>query len=97
MTRFRIREESRSTGQVVAIELTEVGEKQAALLEAVQQCQEGRCDCTTDQYTKISAMAVEPGDDEVQIRLEAKPGERFVTAEIASCLEHIIAKIKREA
>lgn len=93
MTRFRIREQQAS----VTVELTEVGDKQAALLDTFQECQEGRCDCPTDQYQKVSAMAVEPGENQIQITLKAKPGEHFDTAEIANCLDHTISKVAEEA
>jgi len=91
MARFRIREEQAA----VAIEVTEVGGRQAELLGAFQECQEGRCDCPTDEYSKVSTMAVEAGDDQIRLRLEAKPGDRFDTSEIAGCLEHTVAKVTR--
>jgi hypothetical protein len=64
MTRFRIHEQE----PVEAIELTKVGDRQTAILEAFRECQEGRCDCRTDECQKVSAMAVEPEADQIQIR-----------------------------
>ena len=74
----------------VAIEITEVGGRQAELLEAFGECQEGRCSCPTDEYLKVAAMEVQPADDGIAIRLQAKPGTTLDTAEIAACLDHTV-------
>ena len=56
-------------GSLGAIELTEVAGRQAELLEAFGECQEGRCWCPTGEYLKVAAMDVQPdhgaegGDD----------------------------------
>ena len=75
----------------IAIELTNVGERQAAMLESLGECAEGRCSCPTDEYEKVAAMEVRPSADRIEIQLAAKPGERLDTTEIAACLDYTVA------
>ena len=79
----------------VAIEITEVAGRQAELLEAFGECQGGRCSCPTNEYEKVAAMEVQPAEDRIAIRLQAKPGTTFDAAEIAACLDYTVGK--REA
>lgn len=85
MARYRVRE----TTQGVAIRVTEVSEpQQEQLLEAFEECRSGRCTCPTDEYEKLGGMQIDSGEEEIELRLEAKTGERFDTAEISRCLDH---------
>ena len=88
MARYRIEER----GASVASELTQVAGQQDQLLQAFGECQAGQCSCPTDEYQKLATMAVEPGDDVLRLRLDAKPGERFDVSEIAACLDYTAAK-----
>jgi hypothetical protein len=90
MTNYTINADASS----VAIEITEVAGRQAELLEAFGECQEGRCSCPTDEYLKVATMEVDPADDRIAIRLQAKPGTSFDAAEIAACLDHTVGKSK---
>lgn len=75
----------------IAIKLTNVGERQAAMLESFGECANGRCTCPTDEYEKVATMEVRPGADRIEIELEAKPGQRFDSTEIAACLAYTVA------
>jgi hypothetical protein len=77
-------------GSSVAIELTEVAGRQAELLDAFGECQEGRCSCPTDQYLKVATMEVEAADDRIAIRLQARPGTSLDASEIAACLDYTV-------
>lgn len=91
MTKYQI-----NAGEgTMAIELTELGGRQAELLEAFGECQEGRCSCPTDEYQKVESMAVQPAKDRIGIRLQSKPGMTLDVAEIAACLDHTVAKSQR--
>ena len=79
-------------GSSVAIDLTELGGRGAEVLQAFRECQEGRCSCPTDEYLKIAAMEVQPADDRIAIRLEAKPGTTLDTTEIAACLDYTVGR-----
>lgn len=77
----------------LAIRVTETGTAGSQLVAAFQECQEGRCDCPTDEYEKVSTLTVErDGNDAITVRLVAKSGERFDESEIDACLQHTVAK-----
>ncbi len=77
----------------LTIRVTETGPGGGRLLAAFQECQEGRCDCPTDEYEKVSTFSVESeNDDAITVRLVAKSGERFDESEIDACLQHTVAK-----
>ena len=65
-----------------------VARQVSELLESIQQCQEGQCGCPTDQYTKLSAIDIERGQDEVRVRLHPLPGERLDPDQITACLDY---------
>ena len=93
MARYRISRDA----SAVAIELTEVGGQSEQLIDAFAECAEGRCSCPTAEYEKLASLDVRPGEDEIALRLESKPGTTFDTAEIANCLDHTIGKIEHPA
>lgn len=88
MARYKIE----ANGPDLEIELTEVGARQDELLEAFGECQEGRCSCPTNEYSKVEAMELRPSDDRISIRLRSKPGASFDPAEIEACLDYTVAK-----
>ena len=90
MTKYTIDSDDDS----VAIEITGVAGRQAELLAAFGECQEGRCSCSTDEYLKVAAMDVEPTEDRIVIKLQAKPGTSLDAAEIAACLDYTVGKTK---
>ncbi len=91
MTKYTIK----ADGPSLEIELTEAAGCQDQLLEAFGECQEGRCSCPTNEYEKVSAMDVRPGEDRIDIQLEAKPGTTFDTDQIAACLDYTLARTER--
>ena len=93
MPEYRIREE----GTAVAIELADVQGKQDELLQAFRECQTGQCSCPTDQYEKVAQMQLESDEQQITIQLHPHPGERFDTAEIATCLDYTIAQTEKPA
>jgi hypothetical protein len=89
MARYRIEEKE----SAVSIEVTEAGGQQDQLLEAFGECQAGQCSCPTDEYKKLALMDVQQAGDLIRLRLEAKPGEKIDTSEIAACLDYVTAKL----
>ncbi len=68
--------------------MTDLEGKKAELLEAFQECSEGRCTCPTEEYQKVAALEVTEGDDEIQLSIKAKEDEQIDTAEIEKCLDY---------
>ena len=85
-----------STEQSVNIEITETKGKQSQLLEAFQECQEGRCTCPTQEYSKLDSLKIESDEDTIKLKLKSKPGVMFDESEIGKCLEYTRGKLQDE-
>ena len=72
----------------INIEVSESRGKQDKLLESFQECQEGRCTCPTQEYSKLESLEIEKDEDTICLRLKSKPGSEFDKAEISKCLEY---------
>jgi hypothetical protein len=70
------------------IMITDVEGKEGQLLEAFQECQEGRCSCPTNEYKKLESLRVEVGDGRIDLRLTAKSGQALDETEIERCLDY---------
>ncbi len=72
----------------IEIDVTDVEGKRDQLLEAFQECSEGRCTCPTNEYQKLETLEVIEAGDGIQLSLRARPHEQIDTAEIEKCLEY---------
>jgi hypothetical protein len=88
MMRYAITEH----GADVEIRVHQTGERTPKLLASLQDCQQGRCGCPTDQYERLEDMAIHTGAEELTIRLHPRSGQRLDTGELQSCLDYIIAE-----
>ncbi len=66
----------------VTIRVTEASGHEQELLEAFEECRDGRCTCPTDEYQKLAGMDVATAEDKISLRLVPKAGERFDVEEI---------------
>jgi len=80
--------------QEVEIKVGGVEGQEQQLLDAFQECQEGRCTCPTQEYQKLDSLQVEHANGEISLRLKPKEGAEFDQAEIERCLAHTAAQIK---
>ena len=80
----------------ISIEVTETKEKQKKLLEAFQECQEGRCTCPTQEYSKLDSLEIENDEDTIRLKLKSKPDVKFDKSEIDKCLEYTKGKVMNE-
>ena len=79
--------------QNVAITVSDViPENQIKVLEALQECAEGRCSCPTNQYEKVDSLNVAQGADAVNVVMKLKSGQKIDRAEIETCLNYTIEK-----
>ena len=74
--------------QGLEIKIEQLGDKQNKVLESLQACAEGKCDCPTSQYEKLDSIQILPAGDSVSIELKAKAGETIEQSEIQRCLEY---------
>ncbi len=72
----------------IEIDVTDVEGKRDQLLEAFQECSEGRCTCPTNEYQKLETLEVIDAGDAIHLSLRARPNEQIDTAEIEKCLEY---------
>ena len=86
--------QSNETG--INIEVNQAKGKQKKLLEAFQECQEGRCSCPTQEYTKFESLEIENNDDTIHLKLKSKPDEHIDELEIGKCLEYTKGKVMDE-
>ena len=57
------------------IDVKQLGGKQQAVLESMQACANGKCECPTPQYDKLASIHIAPGPDSISIELRAREGE----------------------
>ena len=78
----------KNTESGIEINVTELEGKKTELLEAFQECSEGRCTCPTEEYQKVASMQIEAGDDQIQLSIVARDDQTIDTGEIQKCLDH---------
>ena len=81
---------------VVDIEVTETKGKHEQLLAAFQECQEGRCTCPTQEYSKLDSLEIEADEDSIRLKLKSRPDEKFDESEISKCLEYTRGKVMND-
>jgi hypothetical protein len=77
------------------IKVEQLGDKQQKVLESLQDCAEGKCDCPTSQYDKLDSIQISPGVDSVSIELKAKTGETIKQSYIQKCLEYTARQVAK--
>ncbi len=77
------------------ISVEQVGDNQEALLDAFQECQEGRCSCKTSEYEKLESIDVQSGNDAIRIRLKPRSGESIDESAVRDCLDHTLDKASK--
>jgi len=79
----------------LAISIDGVKGKKEKLLQAFQECQEGRCSCPTEEYKKLESLEIDHGDETIELRLNPKQGETISKAEISKCLDHTAERVEK--
>ena len=82
-----MRYEMTERGEDVEIRVRDTGERAPRVLASMQECQEGRCGCPTDQYDRLAGMEVKVGDGEVSVSLHPRDGEQFDLGELRACMD----------
>ena len=77
----------------IDIHITELEGKKDELLEAFNECSEGRCACPTQEYKKIETLNIVGSEDNIQLSIISRENEVIDTNEIEKCLEHTKKKI----
>lgn len=80
------------SGEGLQIKIGELAGKESTVLNALQECAEGRCTCPTSQYEKLQSVEMTPGRDEIRVALMPKAGEVIDRQAIKKCLEYTAAE-----
>ncbi len=83
----------KTTEKGIEINVKDLEGKKDQLLEAFQECSEGRCTCPTEEYKKVEAMEIKGGKDDIQLSITAKDDQKIDTAEIEKCLDYTKKKV----
>jgi len=79
----------------LAISVDDVKDKKEKLLQAFQECQQGRCSCPTEEYKKLDSIEIEHNDETIELRLKSKRGTKINKAEINKCLEYTAERVEK--
>ena len=79
----------------IEINITEVKGKKEELIEAFQECSEGRCSCPTQEYEKVETMNIIDTENNIQLSIKSKDNEVIDTKEIEKCLEHTKNRVSK--
>ena len=77
----------------IDINITELEGKKDELLEAFQECSEGRCTCPTQEYEKMETLNIVDTEKNIQLSIKSKDNEVIDTKEIEKCLEYTKNKV----
>jgi hypothetical protein len=83
-------------GDGLDISVDNVKDKKDKLLQAFQECQEGRCSCPTEEYKKLDQLEIEHNGENIRLRLTPKRGVKMDKAEIDRCLEYTAERVKKD-
>ena len=79
----------------IDINITELDGKKEELLEAFQECSEGRCTCPTQEYEKMETLNIVNTEKIIQLSIKSKDNEVIDAKEIEKCLDYTRNKISK--
>lgn len=82
--------------QGVDISIADINNRKGKLLEAFQECQEGRCACPTGEDKKLESLEIEQNDNNIQLYLKSMQGTIIDKSEIEKCLEFTVRRVEEE-
>ncbi len=82
----------------IDIHINDVKEKKEQLLEAFQDCQQGKCSCPTDEYKKLDSLEIDDNDQQISLHLKSKIGSNIDIdiEEIKKCMAYTTTKTKQD-
>jgi len=78
----------------VEIEFNDVSGRKEKLLSDFRKCQNGSCDCPTDQYEELESLQILSEDDSIRLQLHPKKGKCFNINEIENCVRYTLANLE---
>lgn len=68
----------------------------AKLLTELNNCQQGKCSCPTEEYKKLESLTIENYENKISLILKPKADQSFDINEINKCLNYTSNKIEGE-
>ena len=91
-----MKHEIKQQNENLTIKISDIKDKQNELLSSFESCQQGKCDCPTNEYKKLDSMDINSNDNDLVINLKSKKGQVFSKSEIEKCIEFTVNKISAE-
>ena len=80
----------------LVIKISDVDSKQDELLKNFQACQEGSCDCPSDEYVKLEKLDIKTSENEMVLNLKAKKDQKFDKDEVEKCVDYVVKKVSKK-
>lgn len=80
----------RSRGDDLEIDIPEPGTARAAIVDTLQQCCAGTCECPTEEVRKVSTIDVDPAVGTLSMTLHPQPGQHLDVVEIDRAVHWVI-------
>lgn len=80
----------------INISVSDIKEKNDKLLEAFQECKEGRCSCPTEEYMNMESLEIKNDGDDFLLHLKAKKGSKINKSEINKCLDYTAERVEHD-
>ena len=84
-----------SKGKGLEIKISEIEENQDKLLDNFQLCQQGKCDCPTDEYSKLENLDIKHSENEIVLNLKPKSGQALNKQEVEKCINFVTGKVSK--
>ena len=78
------------------INISDVDSKHDELLKNFQACQEGSCDCPSDEYVKLESLDIRSSENEMTLNLKAKKDQKFDKDEVEKCVDYVVEKVTKK-
>jgi hypothetical protein len=80
----------------IDISIADIKDKKNKLMEAFQECKEGRCSCPTEEYKNMESLEIKNDGDDVILHLKSKGGSKINKSEINKCLEFTAERVEHD-
>lgn len=88
-----MKHEIKQQNEKLTIKISGIKDKQNELISSFESCQQGKCDCPTDEYKRLDSMNINSNENDIVLNLKSKQGQFFSKSEIEKCIEFTVNKI----
>lgn len=78
------------------IKISGIDSEQDSLLSNFQLCQQGKCNCPTNEYTKLENLDIESSENKIVLNLKPKSGQSLNKNEVEKCIDFVVDKVSKE-